>query len=188
MVINDKLTTTQQKVLDLLRNGGQDASDYLAETFIIEAIQMLLEARLEAGLKQDEVAYILGTKQPAIARWESDFEGRITLRKYVEFAVACGKIPCDLSFIPLEEMTQFAIKNLDASRTADRVTDWEKLIEAPPLSQTTNIETQPLSTERPLLPNSRDIHVEPTKPTDSSKVSTSPSQWEALSNIQGKAA
>lgn len=66
--------------------------DALADEFA--ALDVLLEARRNAGLTQAEVAGRMGVSQPALARVEASLGSRkhspslATLRKYAE---ACGK-------------------------------------------------------------------------------------------------
>jgi DNA-binding XRE family transcriptional regulator len=59
----------------------------------IRAQNSLIWARKQAGLTQEQLAEKLGTKQEAISRWETDTEGSISLRNYVEFVQACGMVP-----------------------------------------------------------------------------------------------
>jgi hypothetical protein len=51
----------------------------------------------------------LHTKQPAIARLEADFDGAMSLRRYVDFALACGFIPHHFTFTPIETARNFII-------------------------------------------------------------------------------
>jgi predicted transcriptional regulator len=120
-----KPNTIHSRIKKFLEQGGEEAYDILEEGFVVEAVQALLEARQEAKLSQSEIARRLGTKQPSIARWESDFDGGISLRNYVEFAVACGKIPCDLTLVPIKEMLHFSIDQYDTPRTFDNFTKWK---------------------------------------------------------------
>ena len=69
-------------------------AEYERLTPEMEVLDMLLTARMEAGLTQAQVAERMGTKAPAVARLEGALaSGRhspslATLRKYL---AACGK-------------------------------------------------------------------------------------------------
>jgi len=79
-------------VRDLENPTFRAAWDALADEFA--ALDVLLEARRNAGLTQAEVAGRMGVSQPALARVEASLGSRkhspslATLRKYAE---ACGK-------------------------------------------------------------------------------------------------
>lgn len=75
---------------------------YLRAGWLAEAAAALREARRAAGLTQQEVAERLGTTQSAIARMENDFEGRYTLRRYIDYLLACGRVPLDIATEPIE--------------------------------------------------------------------------------------
>src|SRR5271157_3929395 len=75
------------------KNGLENAVAFLRAAFLSSAVDALFYARRKAGLTQEQVAQKLGKKQEAIARWEADKEGRMSLRQYFDLAVACGRIP-----------------------------------------------------------------------------------------------
>ncbi len=58
-------------------NHGKLSGDVtIEETVNVRAARMIYAARTRAGLSQQELAELLGTKQPAIARLEdADYEG-----------------------------------------------------------------------------------------------------------------
>ncbi len=103
----ENLQTTDnssQFLLEMLtdeHNGDAFAHSYLKASFLSSAIDALFQARRQAGLTQAQVAEKLGTKQAAIARLEADTEGAISLRRYVEFALACGMVPLNIELVPI---------------------------------------------------------------------------------------
>lgn len=58
------------------------------------AIAELVRVRKRAGLTQAAVAKRMGTKQAAIARFEAKGDGSFSLRRYADYALACGYVPC----------------------------------------------------------------------------------------------
>ncbi len=54
---------------------------------------MLHTIRQAAGLTQAEVAEKLDTQQSAIARWEADTTGALSLENFARIAQACGYAP-----------------------------------------------------------------------------------------------
>jgi len=77
----------------------------------------LHEARLNAGLTQADVAERIGTKQSAIARIENSEPGSLTLRKYVDLAVACGLVPVDIELVPITVMKRALVEQLTDEKT-----------------------------------------------------------------------
>lgn len=79
--ILDKLTGDDRKLRELIRVAKVNAM----------AAQLILEAREAAGLTQRQLADLIGTKQPAIARLEdADYEGH-TLSMLQRIADALGR-------------------------------------------------------------------------------------------------
>jgi DNA-binding XRE family transcriptional regulator len=76
----------------LARKGVKDAYEAMSEEFT--ALDVLLKARKQAKLTQEEVAARMGTTKSAVSRLESSLTSEkhspsvATLRKY---ALACGK-------------------------------------------------------------------------------------------------
>src|SRR5258707_80988 len=86
----------RDRVRELLTSDVQGAgTEYFVEGFLTSAMLALARTRREANLTQEDVAKRLGTKQPAIARWEADLDGGITLENYARFVAACGVVPLD---------------------------------------------------------------------------------------------
>src|SRR2546428_14111523 len=82
--------------------GKEFASEYLKSAFLSSAVSALFYMRRQAGLTQAQVAERLNTKQSAVARLESDFDGSISLHRYIDFVLACGMVPPKIKFGPFE--------------------------------------------------------------------------------------
>src|SRR5262245_50466824 len=85
--------TLADAVRDVLSQDEDGARAYLRQQWLSQAMSALWEARRAAGLTQAQVAERMQTAQSAIARMEKDDEGRITLHKYIDFALACEAVP-----------------------------------------------------------------------------------------------
>lgn len=118
-------------VREVLEESPEAARAYLRESWLLAAIRALRDARRRAGLSQAEVAARLGTTQPAIARLENDREGRTTLHRYVDYALACGMLPLEIVVEPLESVRQFAVENPMAPRTQTCYEAWARRTAAP---------------------------------------------------------
>lgn len=125
--MNDQSKTTgtvTDALRELIATDEAAAGDYLVESFLTSAMLALFHARRDAGLTQTQVAQMLHTKQSAIARLEADFSGGMSLRRFAEFALACGVLPFDLTLAPVEALRQFALTDPAAARTAEAVAMW----------------------------------------------------------------
>jgi transcriptional regulator with XRE-family HTH domain len=121
---NEVSGTIQDAIRELLKSDPRAAREFLKESFLTEAALALFHARKEADLSQAELASRLGTKQPAIARLEADFNGSLTLRRFVEVALACDVAPLDIRLVPLEELVKFVTEEPEADRTAHNYYAW----------------------------------------------------------------
>ena len=106
--------------------GKEFASEYLKSAFLTSAANGLFYMRRQAGLTQAQVAERLHTKQSAIARLEDDFDGGISLRRYVDFALACGMVPHDITFAPLEAAISYTIAQPKIPCTQVNYQEWLK--------------------------------------------------------------
>lgn len=111
-------------VREVLEESDESANAYLVQSWLSSAIEALYDARRRANLTQKEVAERLGTKQPAIARLEKDDEGRVSLHRYIEYALACGVLPLDLSLRPVSALREYALNDPDAPRTERAYEAW----------------------------------------------------------------
>ncbi len=91
--------------------------EYLRADFLASAAISLSRLRFDAGLTQAQVAEKLHTKQSAIARLEADFDGTMSLRRYVDFALACGVVPYNFTFVPITTARDFIKKNPETPLT-----------------------------------------------------------------------
>ncbi|HEY1352420.1 MAG TPA: helix-turn-helix transcriptional regulator [Ktedonobacteraceae bacterium] len=105
-------------------HGQEYAVAYLKADFLTAAAVSLSHLRHEAGLTQVQVAACLHTKQSAIARLEADFEGAISLRRYVDFVLACGFTPHHLTFTPIETARTFKIAQPVTPLTCENRSNW----------------------------------------------------------------
>lgn len=106
------------------KDGEAFAREYLKAGFLSSAVDALFYARRAAGLTQAQVAERLKTKQAAIARLEADTTGSMTLRRYVDFALACGVVPLDISFAQLDSFRKYVIAHPEAPRTQEAYSTW----------------------------------------------------------------
>jgi transcriptional regulator with XRE-family HTH domain len=85
-----------------LRGDAVGARLYAGRRWLHQAVRVLREVRKNAGLTQEQVATSLDTTQSAVARWESNIGGSISLRNYERFVRACGYVPVDIEVKPHE--------------------------------------------------------------------------------------
>ncbi len=114
--------------LDDETHGQEFTLEYLKADFLAAAANALSTLRHEAGLTQAEVAERLHTKQSAIARLEADFDGAMSLRRYVDFALACGFIPHHFTFTPIETAHNFIIAQPETPLTFENQLHWSNAI------------------------------------------------------------
>ncbi|MGV0103814.1 Transcriptional regulator [Nostoc sp. DSM 114160] len=70
-------TSNAIKIIDKMTSSDPELEAMVAEASInAEVAQLIYEARTKAGLTQKQLAELVGTKQPVIARLENaDYEG-----------------------------------------------------------------------------------------------------------------
>ncbi len=121
-------TTTDFLIQELTdEKGGQEfAREYLKADFLAAAVDALFYARCQAGLTQEQVAQKLGKKQEAIARWEADTDGKMSLRQYVEIALAYDMIPLEMVLAPVDAVRRYIIENPGATCTQLAYDAWQK--------------------------------------------------------------
>lgn len=111
-------------VREALTENPEAVGVYLRRGWLNAAIRALREARRRAGLTQAEVAERIGTTQPAIARLENDRDGRFTLHRFVDYALACGMAPLDIVLEPVETLREYVVAEPDAPRTQLNYDHW----------------------------------------------------------------
>ena len=70
-------TSDALKIIEKINRTDQELQEMVAEASInAHVAQLIYEARTKAGLTQQQLADLIGTKQPVIARLEdADYEG-----------------------------------------------------------------------------------------------------------------
>ncbi len=106
--------------------GKEFASEYFKSAFLASAVNALFYMRRQAGLTQAQVAERLNTKQSAVARLEGDFDGGISLHRYVDFALACDMVPHNITFAPLESAISYTIAQPKILYTEVNYQEWLK--------------------------------------------------------------
>ena len=88
------------KILDRLTGDDSELRKMIAEeTLNVRVARMIHDARTRAGLTQAQLAELIDTKQPVIARLEdADYEGH-SLSMLQRIAEALGK-RLEVSFVP----------------------------------------------------------------------------------------
>lgn len=82
------------------------AAAYLQQRWLSGTVDVLFQARKAAGLTQADIAARLLTTQSAIARMERDMDGGISLRRFIAYLLACGRVPSDVLAEPFEAVRQ----------------------------------------------------------------------------------
>jgi transcriptional regulator with XRE-family HTH domain len=121
--------TTDELIVQMLtdkEHGEEFTREYLKRSFLSAAVNALFHARRDAGLTQAQVAEKLNTKQTAIARLEADTAGSMSLRRFVEFALACGRMPFDIKLELVNTFRDYVIDNPRSPRTQDLYEEWSK--------------------------------------------------------------
>jgi ribosome-binding protein aMBF1 (putative translation factor) len=88
------------KILDRLTGDDTELREMIAEEALnVRVARMIYEARTRAGLTQAQLAELIDTKQPVIARLvDADYDGH-SLSMLQRIAEALGK-RLDVSFVP----------------------------------------------------------------------------------------
>ncbi len=116
--------TISDLIQETLSENADGAKEYLTESWLAEATGILRDARRKAGLTQIEVAERLATTQSSIARLENDESGGVTLRRYINYLLACGRFPLDVETEPLERVREYAITHPLQARHAAPFRHW----------------------------------------------------------------
>lgn len=97
---------------------------YLRAGFLEDAVNTLRQVRRQVGLTQSQVAEKLNTRQAAIARLEDDTEGAMSLRRYVDYLMACGMIPYNITYVPIDTVREYTIEHPQLPLTQERYHVW----------------------------------------------------------------
>lgn len=115
---------------EVLEESEESAREYLRQGWISSAMGELRAARRKAGLTQQVIADRLGTTQSAIARLERDHDCSLSLRRYIDYLIACDVLPLDIETAPLAAVREYALTNPDASRTGSAYISRQQLQDA----------------------------------------------------------
>lgn len=101
-------TADALKILDQMTGDDAEMRQMIAEESVnAQVAQMICEARTAAGLTQKELAALIGTKQPVIARLEDgDYNGH-SISMLQRIAAALGK-RLDIRLLPGSEQRRSA--------------------------------------------------------------------------------
>lgn len=119
--------------------GRDFAFEYFKSAFLAAAANALFYMRRQAGLTQAQVAERMNTKQSAVARLEGDFDGGISLRRYVDFALACDMVPHNITFAPLESVISYTIAQTKIPYTQVNHHEWLKTNSWPSITCSENV-------------------------------------------------
>jgi transcriptional regulator with XRE-family HTH domain len=111
-------------VREILNEGGEAANAYLRQSWLTQCVEALGQIRKNVGLTQSQVAERLRTTQSAIARLENDHRGSLSLRRFVDYAIACEAFPLDVEFSEVGALRKYIADNPAAERTASLVRRW----------------------------------------------------------------
>jgi transcriptional regulator with XRE-family HTH domain len=150
-------TGRQRTIADFLiqklkdeKHGLENAVAFLKAAFLSSAVDSLFYARRKAGLTQEQVGRKLGKKQAAIARWEADKEGKMSLSQYFDLAVACGKVPLTIALEPIENVRDFIVDHPEEAPVPELYYSWLKQRPVP-------VTVQTVAEPRVISPQSRSI-------------------------------
>lgn len=97
---------------------------YLRAGFLESAVDILYQARRQASLTQAQVAEKLNTGQAVIARLEDDTDGSMSLHRYIDFIMACGMIPFNITYAPIDSVRDFTLENPQLPLTQENYHSW----------------------------------------------------------------
>jgi transcriptional regulator with XRE-family HTH domain len=109
-----------------LSEGNERASVFLEQQWLSGATALLRQCRREAGLTQAEVAERMGTTRAVVARLERDTRGHFTLRRFVDYLMACGVQPFQIEVAPTEDLVAFLRDDPEVDRTAVALAEWKE--------------------------------------------------------------
>ena len=103
-------TSDALKILGQLNQSDPDLQEMVQEASVnAEVAQLIYEARTQANLTQQQLAELIGTQQPVIARLEdADYEGH-SLSILQRIAQALNR-RVEIALVPLEDDSAFALQ------------------------------------------------------------------------------
>ena len=95
-------TRDANRIIDDVTGDDEELQQMMAEERVnTEVARLIYEARKMAGLTQIELAKLIGSKQPVIARFEdADYEGH-SLAMLQRIAIALNQ-RVEINFVPVE--------------------------------------------------------------------------------------
>jgi transcriptional regulator with XRE-family HTH domain len=127
----DEITQTPETASDILirmmtdeKDGEEFTKEFLKAGFLSSAVDALFHARRSAGLTQAQIAEMMLTKQAAIARLEADTSGKMSLYRFVDFAIACGMFPLEIKLVPLNILKEYIKIHPEAAKTEELYNSW----------------------------------------------------------------
>jgi transcriptional regulator with XRE-family HTH domain len=124
MNFRDLSEGTLGELIGEIASHEESGPRYVRKAWVVGAMRELKEKRKLAGLTQSEIASRLGTTQSAVARLENDREGRINLRRYAEYAIACGYAPLGIVLESLEDVQAFYAATPGRARSPIAFNGW----------------------------------------------------------------
>ncbi len=104
-------------------NDDQALREFLKTDWILSTMLNLEKVRKDVHYSQKDLAQRLGTTQSVVSRTESDSTGAISVRRYVEWLLACGVVPMELAVEPwLKVKTQAYMANSSSPILGDNLT------------------------------------------------------------------
>lgn len=102
-------TSDALKILERLNQDDPDLQEMVqAASVNAEVAQLIYAARTQAGLTQQQLAQLIGTQQPVIARLEdADYEGH-SLSMLQRIAQALNR-RVEIALVPIEDQPETAI-------------------------------------------------------------------------------
>ncbi len=117
--------TVANSIREMVQQDEQSLKENLKESFVSAAVLALFHARRDAGFTQAQVAERMNTTQSAIARLENDLSGSLSLRRYVDYSLACGVAPLDITLEPIAKIRDYVLLDPNAPRTPGDYFAWQ---------------------------------------------------------------
>ncbi|MBT4138375.1 MAG: XRE family transcriptional regulator [Candidatus Latescibacteria bacterium] len=101
-------TRDANRIIDEITGDDEELKQMIAEeTVNSEVARLIYDARISAGLTQTELADLIGSKQPVIARLEdADYEGH-SLTMLQRIAIVLNQ-KIEINFVPAEGREEVA--------------------------------------------------------------------------------
>lgn len=94
--------TLEESLLDAIGDSEDRAVELLCAQFLRGVSRQLYRARREAGLSQQDLAEMLHTTQSSISRTECDKDGAMSMKRFVDWMVACHAVPTAVQTVSAE--------------------------------------------------------------------------------------